>query len=229
MNIAIMQPYFFPYIAYFQLINEVDTFVFYNDVQFRKNSWFHRNRISPYSSEEEFIYIGLKLKKHNSKSNINEITLDNGIVWKKKFLKKLKFSYKFNSQLNSIYNYLEDILRNDVLTLSEFNIKTLKYVSNLLNIKDKVFINSNELGNSIYSGVERIVHTCKLLEADKYLNLIGGRDLYDKDYFSNNGIELKFLETKESPLFNSYYSILDLLLKNKKETAVNHLKEFSLT
>lgn len=224
-----MQPYFFPYIGYFQLINEVDIFVFYNDVQFRKNSWFHRNRISPYSSKEEFIYIGLKLKKHHSKSNINEIFLDESYIWKKKFLKKLKFSFKVNSQFKEVYEYLEDILNNNVLSLSDFNIRTVKYVTELLNIKNKVFINSNDLGNNNYRGIERIINTCKILEADSYINLIGGKDLYKKEYFSVKGIDLNFLETNTSPIFNSYYSILDLLLKNKRDTAIKHLNNFVLS
>lgn len=225
MKVAIMQPYFLPYIGYFQLINEVDTFVFYNDVQFRKNSWFHRNRIPSNSTKKEFIYIGLQLKKYKSKNNINEIELDDNHIWKQKLLRKIQFSYPNTGDFIKIFEFLKKILYVERQSLASFNINTLIYITKLLNITDKVFVNSEDLDNSKLRGVDRVIDTCKLLNADSYINLIGGKDLYTKSFFLEKNINLEFLETRKSSNFNVYFSILDLLLKNKVSSAINHLNE----
>ena len=105
-KIAIMQPYFFPYIGYFELINKVDEFVFLTDVQYVKRSWITRNKIK--SHNKEFDLIKIDIKKHSQKTNINQIEiLDN--KWKELFFNKILHTYGKKSLSHPLMNFIEKL------------------------------------------------------------------------------------------------------------------------
>ena len=91
MKAAVMQPYLFPYIGYFQLINAVDTFVVYDDVNYIKKGWINRNSILV--NEKPFLFT-VDLKEVSQNKLINEITIDENSNWKKNILRTIELSYK---------------------------------------------------------------------------------------------------------------------------------------
>jgi hypothetical protein len=202
MKIAIMQPYFFPYVGYFELIKQVDLFVFFNDVQYTKG-WINRNKIR---SNHGFQYLTVPIIKSPQKTNINEIKIDNATEWKIKHVKSISTTYGKKANCHPIlmhykalepFQHLYPLLRN-----------TVEHVANYLGLKAK-FIESSSILNNGYQATERIIHICKTLGANNYVNAVGGRDLYSYEVFQQHGIELEIMPTTSH---ENKLSILDLCI-----------------
>jgi hypothetical protein len=201
MRIAIQQPYFYPYIGYFNLIKSVDVFVFFNDVQYIRRGWINRNRIS-----EDF-YITVPVKKAPQETLINQIKINNEYNWHQSHCKSLETKYGKKCFTNPVYSFYKNIPKYEFLVdlLKESN----KNVCEFLSIKTK-FIDSEELGiDKKIKNKHRIIEICKKLGATNYCNLPGGASLYSKEYFEKNNITLEFLENKN---INNYLSIFDICL-----------------
>ena len=223
-----MQPYFFPYIGYFKLINEVDTFVFYNDVDFRKNSWIHRNRIISCSSNNIPTYFGLRLHNPSSNTKIKDVYVNHEKIWKRKILNKIKFSYSESVNYETIFALFTKCINRNSKSLSEININSVVEVCEYLKMKNQIFIESSKFGNSKLKGENRVIDICKALNASSYINLIGGKNLYSRELFSDHGIELSFLETIDSNICNFDMSILHLLFNNHIQDISTFLKLFKI-
>lgn len=197
-KIAIMQPYFMPYAGYFRLISSADIFVIYDDVQFPKGGWVHRNRLLNLSANPEWLTIPIKRMPLNSK--INEMQfIDNA---HEKWQQSLR---KFPAMANDIQNLVK-IYKND--TPLEFIMRSLHLICEILDIDFKP-IYSSALGINNLSGQDRVIEIVKNLGGTQYINAPGGRKLYDKKSFKEAGIQLSFLPDYEGSMMSILQRVIN--------------------
>jgi hypothetical protein len=220
MKIAIMQAYFFPYIGYFQLINAVDAFVIYDNIQYTKKGWINRNRLLINGKDE---YFTLPLKNDSDYLNINERELIKD--WSKektKTLNKIKENYKKAPFFNEVYDLIESSFNCEYLNLFDFIFSAFKNVLNYLTIKTEIIISSTLDINHNLKAEEKVIAMCKELNAEIYINPIGGIELYNQEQFLNEGIKLKFMKANNCIYkqwdneFIPFLSIIDVMMFNSK-------------
>lgn len=231
MNLAIMQPYFLPYIGYFQLIKAVDIFVIYDDVNYIKKGWINRNKILLNNKEHLFT---MPLLKSSQNKIINEIDIFNEKESKKKLLQLFHYAYVKAPEYKNVYPLIEDIVLNNEDNLSKYIEYSLNKISKFLEL-DTLFIRSSEINkNSLMSGQDKIIDICKILHADTYINPIGGIELYKNHSFSSCGIKLSFLKSKlilykqNNNEFIQGLSILDMMMFLPKKKIKLMLDEYQL-
>lgn len=224
-----MQPYFFPYIGYFQLINAVDKFVFYDDVNYINRGWVNRNKIL-INSEVHYLIISLKEASQNRTINQIEI-IDN----RQKMLKTIQMAYKKAPNFKDAFPVIEKCLNIDTICISALNIHSIREVCKYLEIKTifersgKIYPETKGLGRT-----ERIVSICKSNNVDIYINAIGGKEIYAKRDFEKHAIQLFFLkpeivEYKQyGNLFQPWLSIIDVLMFNKVSAIKEMLNHYKL-
>jgi len=235
MRIAIMQPYLFPYIGYFQLIRAVDKFIIYDDVNFIKQGWINRNQVLVQGSKQLFT---VPLQKQSSFININETFINQKQFekWKIKFLRTIEQSYKkapFFEQVNQlINNVLSNV--NDEVAISTVALKSLLGISNFLDLNTEFVLTSSLYNNIHLKGQERIIDISKKEQAKKYINPIGGVDLYNKEDFYKENIQLNFLKSNNIQYkqfkneFVPWLSIIDVVMFNSKEEIKEMLNNYTL-
>ncbi|HEY6976875.1 MAG TPA: WbqC family protein, partial [Chitinophagaceae bacterium] len=169
MKIAIMQPYFFPYIGYFQLINSVDRFVIYDDVNFIKQGWINRNKILLNNKEYTFT---VQLKDASSFRLIKDTQIHEEFYqrWKIKFMKSIEVNYKSAPFFKPVNRILQNVLDSESKYISKLATNSLKAVSNYIGIKTFFIDTSSFYENSHLSGQERILDICKKEQASHYIN-----------------------------------------------------------
>ena len=231
MKLAIMQPYFFPYIGYFQLLNEVDTFVIYDDVNFIKNGWINRNRLL-ISGNPIFFTIPLKNKSPNK--NINEIEINHQDFWKRKMLKSIQLNYSKTPYFKEIYPIIERIIESNEIKLSKLATKSIQAIANYLEINTLMVESSTKYNNRQFKNQARVIDICKKEKANQYINPPGGVELYDKKIFTAENILLNFIQPNQnkypqpSNQFHPEQSIIDVLMNNGKEKTKKMLEDYSL-
>ncbi len=217
MTLGIMQPYFFPYIGYWQLINLVDTFVIYDDVNFIKQGYINKNSILAHSKAQT---ITLELIGASSNKHINEIDVGRNI---KKMLKTIKQNYIKAPYFNTIYPVLEEILNYEEKNLGRYLGHSLIEIAKYLQIDTHFIYSSNIEKDNDLKAEDKVLEICNILDADRYINAIGGQELYSKTNFDNRDIELSFLkpEIKEYQQlkdgFIPHLSIIDVMMFNSKD------------
>lgn len=227
MKLAIMQPYLFPYIGYFQLVAAVDKFVFYDDVNFIKNGWINRNRLL---LSGEVRYITIPLSGASSFSKINEITLQANDLWRKKISESVRHSYSKAPNFSEINNLLSDVLFSNETHISTLAKLSITAISRYLELETQFVMSSSCYENSDLNSVERVLDICRKEQTDFYYNLPGGRELYDNKLFESKGINLRFIKPSLSTYkqfseqFHPGLSILDVLMFNDKSTVQEMLK-----
>lgn len=221
MKVGIMQPYFYPYIGYFQLINYVDKFVIYDEIKYTKKGWINRNRFLQNSEPE---YFSISLKKDSDFLDINQRYLsDNWDKDKVKVLNQIKNAYKNAPYYTDVILLFEDCLNFSDTNLFNFIYYSLTKICAYLNIKTEIIISSSLNFNNELKSVEKVIDICKNLKAKEYINPIGGIELYDKTYFEKNQINLSFLNSNNvtynqfNTTFIPYLSVLDVMMFNNKE------------
>jgi len=227
MKIAIMQPYFMPYIGYFQLINSVDQFVIYDNIQFTKKGWINRNRILANGKET---YISLPLKKDSDFLDVKDRVLAG--TWqkeRKKMLNIIAVSYKKAPFFNEVFPILEKIINFDDHNLFNFLLNSLREVLGFLKISTPVVVSSSLKTNNELKSQDKVIDICEQLAAKVYLNSIGGVELYNRLQFKQCNIELEFLKTSSFQYsqfkneFLPWLSIIDVLMFNPVEEIKNFL------
>ncbi len=232
MKIAIMQPYFFPYIGYFQLINTVDLFVIYDNIEFTKNGWINRNRILVNGRDE---FITLPLKKDSDYLHVFQRYLaDSFTNDKQKILRKIKESYRKAPYFDDAYQVIQKVFNFSNYNLFEFVFNSIKLICNYLDIKTEFIISSTIDINHNLKSEEKVIVICKAQNAATYINPIGGVELYNKINFSNEGLELQFLQA-ENVKYTQYknesvpwLSIIDVMMFNSKEEIKRLLELYSI-
>ena len=232
MKTGIMQPYFLPYLGYFQLINACDSFVVYDNIQFTKKGWIHRNRMLLNGKDMMFT---LPLKNDSDYLNVDQRFLgENYEKEKAKILGQVKSSYSKALHFKTAFPIIEDIFNDSERNLFAFIFNALKKINNYLDITTPLIVSSTiDIDHSL-KGKHKVIALIKKLGADTYINPIGGMELYSKDEFSENGIALQFHKMKPvvypqfSNEFIPYLSILDVMMFNDKTTIRGFLNEFEL-
>lgn len=229
MKLGVMQPYFFPYIGYFQLIKAVDTFIFYDDVNYIKNGWINRNRIL-LNGGAHFLTVHQKGASPNKLINEVEI-IDN----RSKLKKTIMAAYGRAPYFREVWSLIEDILGYETDSVSELAaysvIKTCKY----LDLDTKFEFSSTSYSQTASLKKEkRLIAICNLNGSREYINPIGGIELYDKEIFMRSNIDLYFLKSGKilyHQFGNSFVdnlSIIDVLMFNNRESIYLFLDTFDL-
>lgn len=230
MKVGIMQPYFFPYLGYWQLINAVDKYVIYDDVNYIKRGWINRNRII---YQGRIRYINLFLKGASQNRLINEIEVGCASQNQKNLI-LLKEAYKDAPYFDVAYPLIEKIISQKEKNLSKYNGNLIRCLCDYLEIKTQILYSSEIKKDSNLKGQEKIMAICQILGASEYYNAIGGQGLYDYGYFSDHGIKLYFLKGDEVQYkqfgedFFANLSIIDLMMFNSSKSIQEMLTKFVL-
>lgn len=226
-----MQPYIFPYIGYFQLINAVDKFIVYDDVSFINKGWINRNKILVNGQENTFT---IPLIEASQNKLINTIAIQKKELWLPKLLKTIEQSYKKSPQFEEIFPIIQSIFQSEYSTINQLIIESTKQICNYLAIKTQIVDSSCLYNNQHLKAQERILDICKQENCTEYINPIGGIELYNKNDFFEKDIQLYFLKTKSIEYqqfknnFVPYLSILDVLMFNSKTEIETLLNEYEL-
>lgn len=231
MKIGIMQPYFFPYIGYWQLINAVDKYVVYDDVNYIKNGWINRNNILINKQKH---LITVPLEGASSFKSINQISISHNKKQKEKLLKSVQMSYQKAPFFNLIYPIIEKTVMYEDLLISSAIIFSIKEINKYLDIDTEILISSEIEKDNTLHGQDKVINIVKALRGTEYYNAIGGQELYNKEDFAIAGIDLKFLKTGNIRYkqFNNEFvpnlSIIDILMFNSPEKVKPMLGEYEL-
>ena len=227
-----MQPYFLPYMGYFHLLNSVDEFVIYDNIQYTKKGWINRNRILVNGKDK---LISLPLKKDSDYLNVIDRKLsDNWNVEKVKLLNLIKSSYKKSPQYSIIFPIIEKCIQLSDNNLFNFILNSLTQLNSFLEIDTKVTISSTINIDHTLKSKDKVIAICKNLNATTYINAIGGQELYNVKDFKNHELDLKFIKSsllnykQYKNEFIPWLSILDILFFNEKQDIIKHLNEYTL-
>ncbi|HRP60110.1 MAG TPA: WbqC family protein [Vicingus sp.] len=233
MKIAIMQPYFFPYLGYFQLINAVDIFIVYNDVQYIERGWINRNN---FLINKTSTLISIPLIKASCSKRINEIEIDINNKLLIKSLNTIKQNYSKAPFYNKSFQIFHDsIFYSSSKTIDNICLQSFKLIKDYLNL-DTEFILSSEIDyNRNASSVEKINEISYQFNSKEILFPSGSRQLYNTSDFPN--FKTSSIVTNFTP-YNQFtkqfipgLSILDILIFNDKNTIrylLNDFKKYSL-
>lgn len=228
MTLAIMQPYFFPYIGYWQLINAVDIFVIYDDVNYIKQGHINRNSILV---ENKAQIITLEVLSASSNKLINEVQIGNNA---KKLLKSIEQAYRKAPEYRKVFPLIQGILENPEKNLAKFLGNSIKKISAYLEIDIIILYSSDIEKDNNLKAQNKILDISQRLEIFHYINTISGEDLYDKEAFKIKGIEFDFLQTEPVEYrqfkneFVPYLSIIDIMMFNSIDTIKEMLNSYEL-
>lgn len=232
MKVAVMQPYFMPYLGYFQLIKAVDIFVYYDDVNYIKSGWINRNRIL---INKEAKYFTVPLIDASSFRMIKDIEIKYESKAYKNLLKTLELNYKKAPYFNDVFHLFEHLLTSKVDSISELAIMGNNSICQYLGIETKFKISSKDFSETKgLERTERLFQICHQLNAEHYINSIGGSDLYSKDTFQEKGIKLDFIQPFKTEYeqfggeFIPWLSMIDVLMFNSVEAVNEMLDNFEL-
>lgn len=231
MTIAVMQPYFFPYIGYFQLMNVVDQFVVYDNIEFSRKGWINRNRVLVNGAD---IFVTIPLKKDSDYLMIHERFLaDNWSTESVKILNRIRESYRRAPYFKEIMPFLEDLINYREPNLFLFLYNSIFQVKRLLGISATLVVSSTISIDHSLRSQEKVIALCKAQNATKYFNPIGGLNLYDKQRFLQEGLHLNFIRSQEvnydqfeNP-FVPWLSIIDVLMFNSIDRVKYFLNQFT--
>ena len=227
-----MNPYFLPYVGYFHLINSVDEFVIYDNIQYTKKGWINRNRILVNGNDK---ILTLPLKKDSDYLDVKDRFLaDSWDKEKLKMLNQIKAAYRKAPYYDKVLPIISSIFELPNTNLFEFILGSLHLLNSYLRIDTKITISSNVNIDHTLKGRDKVVAICKKLNGSTYINAIGGQELYDVQDFKNEGLDLMFI--KSPPLnykqynneFIPWLSILDVLMFNKRQDITDYLNEYTL-
>ena len=228
MRLGIMQPYFFPYLGYWQLLANVDKYVVYDDVTYIKGGWINRNNFLINGQKN---LLTMQLEKASSYTLIKDIAIKDDFV---KFLKTIEMGYKKAPFFEDIFRLLKDICQCPDKKLGQFLFNSHIKICEYLGIDTELILSSSFEKHAELKGKDKVISICKQLGADEYINAIGGQELYDKKEFAENGIRLNFLQAdlrEYRQLKNEFVaglSIIDIMMFNSKEEIKEMLNDFNL-
>jgi len=215
MKLAIMQPYLFPYIGYFQLIKAVDKFVFYDDVNYIKNGWINRNRIL-LDGRPHFMTVPTLGASSNVLIREVGINLQN-MNWKRKLLDRFRHAYRAAPYRSIAQDLLQKVLDVSTDCICEIAKQSVTASLDLLGIKSDIVWSSSRYENAHLHAQDRVIDICQREQATTYINPDGGRSLYDATLFSENGVKLVFIRpalpiyAQGAEQFVAGLSILDVI------------------
>lgn len=235
MKLAVMQPYFFPYLGYFSLIHSVDHFMFFDDVQYNKKSWMSRNRLLNIEKGETY-FIRPTLIKPEYKALYATVKLDNSDNWKLKLLEQLN-GYKYRAPFfNQIKMLIEEVLESNYDYLNTFNINSTITISKALGLNTKFdkytdhdFWFAEKPGEGDWGRV-----IAKEIAASHYINSPGGESFIHPEKFTEINIKLGFIQPFLKPYnqndktFVAGLSIIDVLLFNGIDETAKIISQYEI-
>lgn len=222
-----MQPYFLPYIGYFQLISAVDLFVVYDNIKYTKKGWINRNRMLLNEADAMF---SLPIKKDSDSLDIvaRELAADFN---REKLLNQFRGAYARAPHFSKVLPTLEQVVLYEENNLFRFIHHAIARICQYLEITTETRISSSIEIDHQLKGQDRVIALCQALGADTYINPIGGTELYSRDVFKANGIDLRFLKSKPFEYaqfgneFVPWLSIVDAMMFNPIEILLRRIKE----
>lgn len=222
-SVAIMQPYFFPYLGYFQLIDAVDVYVNLDHVSFMKRSYMTRNVLK---SDTAF---QVRVKGGSQNKNCRQVMVDFSENYLSNTFKTIHHLYGKSPHYQRVLDeVLLPVMVEKDLSISEWNINIIKRICGYLDIQTEIIdtsFNFDHLELKREEGLKVIVHQ---LNGDHYINAIGGQELYDKADFKKDGIDLQFIQMEELAVEHRYASILDLMMNYDVDFLKVELKKYTL-
>ncbi|MCQ2179216.1 MAG: WbqC family protein [Bacteroidales bacterium] len=228
MKLAIMQPYFMPYIGYFQTMAAVDTYVVYDDVQYIKGGWVGHNYLLIGGKKQMFT---IQLKGASPNKLFNEVEIGDSF---KKLTHMLQLNYRKAPFYDEVMPVLQDIFSYEDRNLARFLWNSYRKLFEYLEIDTNIILSSSIEKDNSLRGKDKVLAICKTLGADTYLNAIGGQELYDKVEFAANGVDLHFVKTDDFDYqqfvsdFEPGLSFIDVLMFNGKEGTRKLLRKYTL-
>lgn len=220
MKLAIMQPYFFPYLGYYSLIRKTDRLILLDTVQFIRHGWIERNRILKPS--EGWQYVSVPISKHSLITPIDKVIINNCHDWKNKIIRQLEHYKKkapfYNETIKMVESALDINTTSIVMLNANLLIKTCEHLGIQLNID--IYSEMNIIIEDVNCPDEWALNICKALNADEYVNLSGGYNIFNRSKFDQANISLKFIANNLSAYnqrrttFESGLSIIDVLMFN---------------
>lgn len=214
MKLAIMQPYFLPYIGYFQLIGAVDQFIVYDNIKYTKKGWINRNRMLLNGADA---YFSLALKKGADSLDVvqRELSAD---FDRRTLLNQFRGAYARAPYFAQTFPLLERIVRCEERNLFRYIYHSIVEICAHLGITTTICISSEIAIDHSLKAQDKVLALCRATEANSYINAIGGVSLYSKEIFRSNGIDLKFIQSKPfsygqfGNAFVPWLSIIDVLM-----------------
>jgi hypothetical protein len=232
MKVAVMQPYIFPYLGYFQLIQAADIFVFADDLNYIKGGWINRNRILLGGKAYRLTF---PCRGRSQNRRINELELNSESKEYQKLLPTLYQAYHKAPCFKAVFPLVEGLIASDTRNLAEFAIRSVGLICNYLGIDTPLLRTSERFAHT--KGQEksdRLIQICRELHGEQYINPIGGTALYDKAYFKTHGVGLHFLEPRFEPYaqfkqeFVPGLSMLDVIMFNSVDDTHLLLNQYEL-
>ncbi|BBO17717.1 WbqC family protein [Candidatus Brocadia pituitae] len=231
MTIAIMQPYFFPYIGYWQLIHAVNRFVICDDVNYITGGWINRNRIL---INGDPAYITMPLSHASQNKHICRISLLPGPVWQNQMVKSIEHAYRRAPFFAVVFPVVERLIRHEAENLSDYLTYQLQTMVTFMGINTEFVMTSRCYKNAHLSGQARVLDICRREGATTYINPQGGRTLYATEAFRAEGLDLHFIVMRPLPYkqraswFVPYLSIIDALMEIGPVEIMHHLMNYDL-
>jgi len=226
-----MQPYFFPYLAYFQLIAQCDTFVFYDDVQYIKRGWVNRNRILRQGQSR---WLTLPVRKAPLRFAINQryYQLDRASIGG--VLRRIEAAYHKAPGFVAGVSLIEQLMNFGDANVAAFNVNLIQGVAAHIGLQPRFILSSAMEKDPRLTGQDRVIDICRRLGATHYVNPIGGIGFYDAERFAGADLKLSFLQS-ESPRYPQFgqtmipdLSIIDVLMFNDEPAIARLLREYRL-
>lgn len=230
-TIAIMQPYFLPYIGYFQLLAAVDKFVVLDDVNYINRGWVNRNRLLLNGAAHTFT---VPLRGASQNRIICDIELVNEQSWREKLMRTIRQAYGQAPCYAQVSALIEGLVNYPSVRLDEFLLNSLREIVLYLSLEVEIVSTSRVYKNEHLKGQERILDICRQERTDVYINPMGGVDLYDRASFLEQGIQLYFLRSRSVSYPQGkgehvpWLSILDVLMFNEPPAVRQLLAEMDL-
>ena len=230
MKLAIMQPYFLPYIGYWQLLAMADAFVLYDNIQYTKKGWINRNRFLQNGKDALFT---LPLKKDSDFRPVVERFLADDFDCDK-LLGQLEGSYRKAPFFQTVFPVIASVVRAEHANLFDYIHHSIRVIADFLSIKTPIVVSSSIAIDHSLRGESKVLALCKTMGATNYVNTIGGQELYSKSTFAACGITLEFIKTR--PISYQQYgadfvanlSIIDVMMFNSRESIHAMLDEYDL-
>ena len=231
MKLGIMQPYFMPYIGYWQLMNLVDRYVIYDDVNFIKGGWINRNRILVNGAPK---YFNVPMLGSSSNILINEVRVDHNEAVIRKSLRSIEGAYRKAPYFDIVNPMLKEILWCGEDNIAKYIEHSFRVICKYLDNKTELVVSSDLDKDNTLKGQDKVLAICRLLGATEYYNAIGGQELYSYEVFREHGLQLNFVETKDIVYqqfdneFQPNLSMIDVMMFNPRDRIKEYLEAYTL-
>ena len=229
MTLGANQPYFLPYLGYFQLIHAVDKFLVLDDFNYIKGGWINRNRIL---RDGKTVFLSVPVSHASPNREINKHYVCGSV---ESMLRSIREAYRKASLFEDVFPIITSVMEYSDKNLGAFVFNSIRTICDYLGIATSVILNSSRDDNTELRSEQRVIHLCKTMGADTYVNAIGGLSLYNRDNFAAEGIRLRFLKGELPPYrqlrtqdFVSALSILDIMMNIPRDEIRDMLDRFSL-